>query len=145
MGGLAPDRRPGICAAPREFQLNLKYHGLLQRSICRTSHWYVQQSASVLAGESKPVYSGKNRFQAPQPPLFQPGIQVANVRPAGCPQAGEGDLSTNPFRNVLGTGTGVTKRSRAKRQVATEIEDCLVLKSVTCVQIGSIKFLHLSI
>jgi len=49
------------------------------------------------------------------------------VRPAGCPQAGEGDLSTNPFRNVLGTGTGVTKRSKAKRQIASEIEDCLVL------------------
>jgi len=74
--------------------------------------------------------TGKNRFQAPQPPQFQPGVQVANVRPAGCPQAGEGDLITNPFRNVLGTGTGIMKRSRAKRQTTTEIEDCLVLKSV---------------
>ena len=76
------------------------------------------------------ICAGRNRFQAPQPPQFQSGVQVANVHPVGCPQAGEADLNTNPFRGVLGTGSGISKRGGPKRQSNSEIEDCLFLKSV---------------
>lgn len=64
---------------------------------------------------------GKLRFQAPRPPLVQPGVQLANVQPAGCPQAGEGTLAGNPFPSLV-------KRQQPNQNPPTEIEDCLLLK-----------------
>lgn len=63
--------------------------------------------------------AGKLRFQAPQLPLVQQGVQLANTQPAGCPEAGEGILITNPFRGL---------QKKRKRQQNAEIEDCLMLK-----------------
>ncbi|KLO13411.1 alpha/beta-hydrolase [Schizopora paradoxa] len=61
---------------------------------------------------------GKLRFQAPKPPLVQQGIQLANVQPAGCPQANNGQLSTNPLPSV----------NKRQSQASNEsIEDCLML------------------
>ena len=77
--------------------------------------------------------AGKLRFQAPQPPLDQPGIQLANVQPAGCPQANNGNLSINPLPGV----------NKNKRQTSSNesIEDCLMLKSVFLCSLVQILFL----
>lgn len=64
------------------------------------------------------VVSGSLRFQGPQPPVFQAGVQSANAQPQECPQAGGGTLSSNPFRGL------------ARRQSSSQIEDCLFLKHV---------------
>lgn len=81
--------------------------------------YFLSPPHSYLDGQILSLFlcPGNLRFQAPEPPLNTPGIQLAVTQPPACPQASKGTSATTPFR-------GLSKKS------ILDIEDCLFLKHV---------------
>lgn len=69
--------------------------------------------------------TGRLRFQAPAPPAFAPGVQLANTQPPACPQGPIGGAPTDALRPP-----NIPERVRRQAPNPNEIEDCLFLKCV---------------
>lgn len=65
-------------------------------------------------------------FQAPAPPLFVPGVQLADTQSPECPQGPVGMSPTDPL-----LPKSIPTRRKRQAPNPDEIEDCLFLKCVS--------------